>query len=98
MKMRSPRFSIVDDVLTWPDLCECVDTPSCGFKVLGCLYEMQLSIVEHIADDSKDAKREARPSFSAPGRWPESVHRLPTSRSRIPSLARLAFIASMMDL
>lgn len=28
------RFFIVDDVLTWPDLCECVDTASCSFKRL----------------------------------------------------------------
>jgi hypothetical protein len=37
---RFPRFFIVDNALTWPDLCEFFDAPLCGRKGLCCLYKM----------------------------------------------------------
>ena len=59
-------FPVVNDVLTWRGLCEHSDTPSRSFKGCCPLYEMQLSVVEHVAEYFEDAETWAQPTSS----WP----------------------------
>ena len=50
---------IVNDVMTRLRPCQCSDALSCGFQGLCCFYEPQFSVVEQVAEYSKDAKRES---------------------------------------
>lgn len=57
-------FLVVNDVMPRLRPCQCSDALSCGFKGLCCFYEPQFSVVEQVAEHSKDAKRESRRSDS----------------------------------
>ena len=54
------RCRVINDILTGPELRERLDTRFCSIEGLRCLYETQLSVVEHIADHIEDAEGLAR--------------------------------------
>ena len=57
------RCRVINDILARPELGERLDTRFCSIEGLRCLYETQLSVVEHIADHIEDAEGLAHPKL-----------------------------------
>ena len=55
-------FLVVNDVMTRLRPRQSSDALSCGLQGLCCFYEPQFSVVEQVAEHSKDAKRESHRS------------------------------------